>query len=385
MSESKTYLTTDLLRQIEILKDKKVNLKNYIRKEILTNFIIYLAISVIYISIYEIYLFRLLVNFPFIKGFLLFIFFGGNLFFITYFSSKVFTSERVKPTRNPFKYFKEEDYYFEFPKITKNIDQKVNSYILDCKKLLFKPIIELFVYNIEYFPHKFFKYEKVIESNLFPSLPIDKNIYNKKRNYSKIYFKGRNAVQGYLGENYIEFCELDIYEISNSKSDSKPTETFHGLFLIADYKNIQFKTILQSVFLGILTSRIDMSSLNSRDEIQLKKKKIQLQNLKFNKYFSVYSEDDIEARKILSPVVLENLGNFAEKNNITIKLSFINNQVFIALGVGQIFEPNLKDLLPLRKINLDLIEKDAERIYEEISLVSEIIKGIKLNSPIQSN
>ena len=50
-----------------------------------------------------------------------------------------------------------------------------------------------------------------------------------------------------------------------------------------------------------------------------------------------------------------------------LKLSFINNQVFIALGVGQIFEPNLKDVLPLKKINLDSIEKDAEIIYEEIS------------------
>ena len=35
MSEFKTYLKTDLSKQIEILKDKKVNLKNYIRKEIL--------------------------------------------------------------------------------------------------------------------------------------------------------------------------------------------------------------------------------------------------------------------------------------------------------------------------------------------------------------
>jgi hypothetical protein len=193
-------------------------------------------------------------------------------------------------------------------------------------------------------------------------------------------------VQGYLGDNYIEFCELDIsesYESGGETSGNSYREIFHGLFLIADYKNIQFKTILQSEFLGKLKSRIDMHTLNFRDEIQLKK--IELQNLKFNKYFSVYSEDDIEARKILSPIIMENFGNFAEKNNITIKLSFINNQVFIALGVGQIFEPNLKDVLPLKKINLDSIEKDAERVYEEISLVSSIIKDLRLNSLIQSN
>jgi len=378
--ESKTYLTTNLLRQIEILKDKKVNLKNYIRKEIIRKFIIYLAINLIYILVTFFFNKN---NFLFISKSLFFIWFVGNFFFIIIYSLKLFdTSERMKSFRE-LSINSKNDSYFEFPKITKNVDQKVNSYILDCKKLLFKPIIELFVNNIEYFPQKFFKYEKVIESNLFPDLPIDINLYHKKNKKSKFHFKGRDAVQGYLGENYVEFCELDISQSYYSGGETSNREIFHGLFLIADYKNIQFKTILQSEFLGKLTSRFDMRSLNFRDEIQLKK--IELQNLKFNKYFSVYSEDDIEARKILSPIILENFGNFAEKNNITIKLSFINNQVFIALGVGQIFEPNLKDVLPLMKINLDLIENDAERIYEEISLVSYFINDLRLNSLFQSN
>ena len=380
MSEFKTYLKTDLSRQIEILKDKKVNLKNYLRKEILRIFIIYLAINAIYI----------LVALSFMIDFLFVFWFIGNAFFTIFFSFKLFnTSGRMKSIRNV-SINSKDDYYFEFPKITKNIDQKVNAYILDYKKLLFKPIIELFVVNVDYYPQKFFKYEKVFESNLFPYLPVDINLYNKnkkdKRNsYSKFHFEGRDAVQGYLGDNYIEFCELDISEETNSGSESGAThrEIFHGLFLISDYKNIQFKTILQSDFLGSLISEFEMSTLNSRKGIKLRK--IKVQNFKFNKHFSVYSEDDIEARKILSPVILENLGNFAEENNMTIKLSFINNQVFIALGIGQIFEPDLRDVLPLRKINLDLIEKDAERIYNEISLVSDIIKDLRLNSHIQSD
>ena len=379
MSEFKTYLKTDLSKQIEILKDKKVNLKNYIRKEILRIFIIYLTINAIYI----------LVTLSFMNGFWFFIWFVGNFFFTIIFSSKLFdTSGRMKSFRKV-SINSKDDFYFEFPKITKNVNQKVNAYLLDCKKLLFKPIIELFVVNIDYSPKKFFKYEKVIESNLFPGLPEDINKYNKENNnkknsYSKFHFEGRDAVQGYLGDNYIEFCELDISEETNSGSESGTThrEIFHGLFLISDYKNIQFKTILQSDFLGSLISEFEMSTLNSRKGIKLRK--IKVQNFKFNKHFSVYSEDDIEARKILSPVILENLGNFAEENNMTIKLSFINNQVFIALGIGQIFEPDLKDVLPLKKINLDLIEKDAERIYNEMSLVSDIIKDLRLNSHIQS-
>ena len=381
MSEFKTYLKKDLSRQIKILKDKKVNLKNYIRKEILRIFIIYLAINATYI----------LVTLSFMNGFLFFIWVAGNFFFTYIFSFKLFvTSERMKSFRKV-SINSKDDFYFEFPKITKNVDQKVNAYILDCKKLLFKPIIELFVVNIDYFPQKFFKYEKVIGSNLFPNLPEDINIYNKNNNnkknsYSKFHFKGSDKVQGYLGDNYIEFCELDISESYESgagdTSGSTYRDIFHGLFLIADYKKIQYKTLLQSEFLGNLTSEFNMYYLNLRDNIKLKK--IEVQNFKFNKHFSVYGQDDIEARKILSPIILENLGNFAEENNMTIKLSFINNQVFIALGIGQIFEPDLRDVLPLKKINLDLIEKDAERIYNEMTLISEIVKDLRLNSHIQS-
>ena len=237
-------------------------------------------------------------------------------------------------------------------------------------KILITFILTFLLLLITYF--YYFKYEDFILEKL------------KLNNYTFLFGFEKNTKPNLiiLGDNYIEFCELDISEEEKSGSEEKYREIFHGLFLIADYKNIQFKTVLQSEFLGSLISEFDMSILNFREEIKLKK--IKVQNFKFNKHFSVYGEDDIEARKILSPVILENLGNFAEENNMTIKLSFINNQVFIALGIGQIFEPDLKDVLPLKKINLDLIEKDAERIYNEMSLVSDIIKDLRLNSHIQS-
>ena len=36
-------------------------------------------------------------------------------------------------------------------------------------------------------PKKFFKYEKVFESNLFPHLPVDINTYNKENNNKKVF------------------------------------------------------------------------------------------------------------------------------------------------------------------------------------------------------
>ena len=186
--------------------------------------------------------------------------FVGNFFFTIIFSSKLFdTSGRMKSIRKV-SINSKDDFYFEFPKITKNVDQKVNAYILDCKKLLFKPIIELFVVNVDYSPKKFFKYEKVIESNLFPHLPVDINTYNKENNnkknsYSKFHFKGSDAVQGYLGDNYIEFCELDIsesYESGAGETLERPIEKFFmDFFLLQIIKIFNSKLFFSLNFLEV--------------------------------------------------------------------------------------------------------------------------------------
>ena len=106
MSDFKTYLKTNLSRQIEILKDKKVNLKNYIRKEILRIFIIYLAINTIYI----------LLTLSFMNGFLFFIWFAGNFFFIFFFLINfLVNSKRMKSIRKV-SINSKDDFYFEFPK-----------------------------------------------------------------------------------------------------------------------------------------------------------------------------------------------------------------------------------------------------------------------------
>ena len=109
-------------------------------------------------------------------------------------------------------------------------------------------------------------------------------------------------------------------------------------------------------------------------------KNISLQNFLFNKHFNVRGSDEIETRKILSPVVLENLANFAEKHPEDILISLFNNKMYFALKIGSFLSPDLTDLLPSKKLNKNLLKNDLYRIYEEINLIINILNDLRLNS-----
>ena len=364
MAEFQKFLDSNLLEIIENLKTKKLSLKKIIRKRFQAILYSYLGICFLLL----IFSFAIAFSFVFLSFPFIFLFYSNN--FTIYRKEKSFRkiwSSNIGDKEG-------EDYYELFPKISAEIDKKIDLYKLECKQSLFEPIIGTIIEDVEYFPKKFFNYKKVIESQLFPGLPSELPV-NKRSKDREIIFKGDDAIQGYFEKKYIEFCELDISEkYKNGNDEYRTSEIFHGLFLIADFKKTQFKTIVAAEL---------FKDFINRDKNVLKK--IKLQNYTFNKHFSVFGQDEIETRKILSPIILENLGNFAEKHNRSIKFSFINDQVFFAIGIGSILEPSLKDLLPFKEIDKNSLEKDANKIFKEISFVSSIIKLLRLNSHISSN
>jgi len=248
-----------------------------------------------------------------------------------------------------------------------SVGQKKNIilYISRCKEELFRSILELLIDQLEYYPNQFLNYEKVIESELFPSLYSLANIDS-----CELKLEGNDYISGVVDNSSVEFSEIDII-VNNYSNEKKELvnsySEFHGLFLKADLnQNYRNKTFIIAK---------PWSNFTSKDNL----KKISLQNLLFSKHFEVFSEDEIEARIILSPIILENLANFAEKFHATIKISFINNQLFFAYEMGSFLEPDLGDFFPQRKLNFELLKIDAYKIYEEINCVSCLINDLRLN------
>lgn len=141
---------------------------------------------------------------------------------------------------------------------------------------------------------------------------------------------------------------------------------------ISDIINLLQRTLSYSLFfviLGIFIVLIYQFFLKRIDKNrEVSQNKIKLEDIEFNKLFNVFSDDEIEARYLITTAFMERLLNlkttFKSKN---VKCAFINNQVFFALSTkknlfefGNLFKPlnNIENIEFFREFFsiLDLIE-----------------------------
>lgn len=141
---------------------------------------------------------------------------------------------------------------------------------------------------------------------------------------------------------------------------------------ISDIINLLLRTLSDSLFfviLGIFIVLIYQFFLKRIDKNrEVSQNKIKLEDIEFNKLFNVFSDDEIEARYLITTAFMERLLNlktaFKSKN---VKCAFINKQVFFALSTkknlfefGNLFKPlnNIENIEFFREFFsiLDLIE-----------------------------
>ncbi|MEJ0033931.1 MAG: DUF3137 domain-containing protein [Bacteroidota bacterium] len=169
---------------------------------------------------------------------------------------------------------------------------------------------------------------------------ISSNDYHK----SKLYlhginrYKGDDLVTGVVGKTSIRFSELLTENETRSRdsngNEKKSIETiFRGLFFVADFnKKFIGETIVlpdtaESLFgsLGTMFQKWNMS----RDQL------VKMEDVDFEKAFAVYSNDQVEARYILSTSLMQRILQFREKTRSKIGLSFIDSEVFIAVPLKE--------------------------------------------------
>lgn len=102
---------------------------------------------------------------------------------------------------------------------------------------------------------------------------------------------------------------------------------------------------------------------------------VELENDGFNKNFVVYSTDQIEARYILTPALMERIIDLNSRSAYTVSLSFINSNVYIAFPLDHnYFEP------PVFKSILkpDLLKNDMAIL----GFMYDIVHQLDLNTRI---
>lgn len=194
-------------------------------------------------------------------------------------------------------------------------------------------------------------------------------------------YKCEDYVSGRIGETQIEFSEIHS-EYKTESTDSKGhhhTEwhtIFRGLFFIADFnKSFQGTTVvlpdLAEKAFGFIGKIFQSWNLTRKGQL------IKLEDPDFEKLYVVYGDDQITARYILTPGLMQRLVEFRRNRNSTVFLSFRDSKVYIAISINRnLFEPRIfrsnEDFALIRDyfVNLDL----AARIIEELGLNTRIWK-----------
>lgn len=194
-------------------------------------------------------------------------------------------------------------------------------------------------------------------------------------NHSVDRYHGEDHVRGVVGKTRIEFSELHTqYESEDSEGKTRYVTVFKGVFFVADFnKNFSGTTLVlpdrAERFLGEI-GRI-FQKFNFRDE-----NLVHLEDPEFEEQFAAFSENDVEARYILTPDLMARLVELKKRIG-KVQISFINNKVHVAVD----YSGNFLKVSLFRSV----LERDLYRKYiEEVELFLLIVKDLDLNTRIWS-
>ena len=181
------------------------------------------------------------------------------------------------------------------------------------------------------------------------------------RYYSNDYISG--------SYNNVDFERSDVL-IQNHTSNGKNSHTvtyFQGRWLIFEF-NKKFHFDLQIIGKGFTYSNKRNGFFTSKDN---RRRKVEFEDIQFNKDFKVYAQDDFEAFYILTPQFIDTLKNMSNTMDGKFMMGFIDNKLHVAINTGKdAMEPSI--FRSIKNTNHGEVEK-------EINVIINIIEGLNLD------
>lgn len=234
------------------------------------------------------------------------------------------------------------------------------SYLLNKVVVAFKnEVMPFLVADID--PSLVYRRDKYIEQAVFER----SGLYSRPDRYS-----GKDGVSGYIGGTEVQFSMVDAEEereVTTTDSDghSHTERTYHtlfrGLFFVADFnKHFAGRTLVRHGAAGYISKLFGSY--------------VTLEDIEFNKLFRVTSTDQVEARYILTPSLMERLRRMQEKFG-AFQISFNAGRVYMAVELPfDSFEPNVgrsfTDNSQVQEILLAL--KSVTGVVEDMGLNTRI-------------
>jgi hypothetical protein len=189
----------------------------------------------------------------------------------------------------------------------------------------------------------------------------------------------------YEGSDYIignnsgvdfEFSWINAQRKTHSNNKESIDTIFQGYLYKADFnKKLKGNTVIHPDFAENVFGRLG----RSLQKLTLGKKKlVQLENREFEDYFAVYSDNEIEARYILSTSIMERMVNLRKEFNTDLSFTFNNNYIFMGIeSQTDLFAPSI-----FRKNTT--IER-TEYFANLVDSINNIVEELNLNVKIWGN
>ncbi len=241
--------------------------------------------------------------------------------------------------------------------------KKKTTYALAFKQKVIGSMVTAMSEQLSYTPGACISLSEYVASGIFRSR-IDR-------------YTGDDLIAGTLGVTAVKFSEVHHEEkqvTTDSKGHRRETwvTIFKGIFFIADFnKNFKGSTFIGpdigDSFFGI--GRLFEKWTTGKGDL------VKLESPEFEKYFTAYSTDQVEARYILSTTMMERLVQFRKKADGNLHLSFVQSNVYIALSVREaLFEPNI--------FSSGLQPAYLKKYYDYLELITGIVDDLQLNQRI---
>lgn len=186
------------------------------------------------------------------------------------------------------------------------------------------------------------------------------------------WYHSEDYFEGTIDNTHICFSEVQAKEKSTDPETGQSSyyPIFQGLLFAADFnKRFNSRTVVITDFLknmprlGSLISKTIAAPASS--EV------VQLESPEFSKHFSVFSDDQVEARFILSSSMMERILDFRKKHP-HFSISFVDSQIYIGIILNKnLFEPRIFKQIATQEL--------LESYLHYILLVLGIVEDLNMN------
>lgn len=148
-------------------------------------------------------------------------------------------------------------------------------------------------------------------------------------------YKTQDLVSGTVEKTSFWFAEVNAeYKTETQTKNGTRTEwhtIFEGIIFVADFnKNFTVSTVVRPKSFGNSVGAWFSKNIFSFGNNEI----VQLENANFDNQFVTYSRNQIEARYILTPAMMERILNLNNKSDETISISFISSKMYIAFPLS---------------------------------------------------